>query len=131
MLKVHDITELAYGGLVTGMNRWDKRRVTDGKITDKDIFKKYGTYAYAVPGVVCTAATAMGWMEKWDAYNERVAHGFLYGFPGFIMDIVDAYGTKTTARSTVSDAERFLRQRTRERIAQTPGTGFEEVEPMY
>lgn len=133
MLKVHDITEIAYGGLVTGLERMDKKRVTDGKIRNKDILKKYSTYAYAVPGAICTAATAMGWMRRYDAINERIAHGFLFGLPGFIMDIVDATGEGGggAARSTVRDAEQFLRERTRREVRQTPGSGFQEVEPMY
>lgn len=133
MLKVHDISELAYGGLVTGLSRMDRNRVTKGDIKDKEILKKYGTYAYAVPGILCTTATAMGWMRRYDAYNERIAHGFLYGLPGFVMDIVDATGEGggAGARSTVRDAEQFLRERARTRISQTPGSGFEEVEPMY
>lgn len=110
MLRVADVSELAYGGLVTGMAQWDKKRVEDGKIEEKELFKKASFYTYLIPGLFCTTATAFGWMRGWDAYNERIAHGFIYGFPGFVLAIINAFseGGAGAKSAAVREAERLL-----------------------
>ena len=116
-LVVQDIGELAYGGLVTGLDRWDVKQA-------RTLWKKYSTYAYLIPGIVATAATTMGWMRRYNAWTERLAHGFIYGFPGFVMDVVDHYGTTTTAGGrAVRDAESYLK--TQRKPRQTAAPGFE------
>jgi len=109
-IRMEDLGSLAYGGLVTGMEAWDEKRVTNGDITDKDIVKKYSTYAFLVPGVVSTACSAMGWGRQWMPWMEKVQAGFLYGFPSFIRDVVTNMGTERRAGSSaVREAQRVLR----------------------
>lgn len=121
-LRIADVSELAYGGLVTGMKRWDDRVGRVG------FWKKSGTYAYLVPGVIATAATAMGWMRRYDAYTERLAHGFIYGFPEFVLDLVAAYQQGGAGKSAaIREAEAIVRGRGRS-IRQTPGPGFQGLE---
>lgn len=121
-LKVQDLGELAYGGLVTGLQRWDERQA-------RTFWKSYSTYGYLVPGVIATGATAMGWMRRYDPWMERLAHGFIYGFPGFIMSIVDAYGGggSMEKNAAVREAERIARAsgNPRRPIGQTAKPGFE------
>ena len=121
-LQIEDIGELAYGGLVTGLDRWDNREA-------RPLWKKYSTYAYLVPGVVAIGASAMNWMPRYSNWSERISHGFIYGFPSFVMNVVDHYGT-TGSGSAVTQAEKLLRQRTtaRKPIGQTTKPGFEDVQ---
>lgn len=130
-LQVQDLGELAYGGLVTGLGQWDKKRVEDGKIEGKELFKKAGTYAYLVPGGISTLATSLGWMRRYDPWTERIAHGFIYGFPGFIMDLVNAFAGGEGVAG-VKEAERLLAAaRSRggaKTVGQTSKPGFEDVQ---
>lgn len=103
MLRVEDIGELAYGGLVVGLKRWDEGRA----VGDEEILKKAGFWGYLVPGLFATTSTAMKWMPRQDAWLERISHGFIYGFPGFVMELVDAFGGGTAA--AVREAERIVR----------------------
>jgi hypothetical protein len=115
-LAVEDIGELAYGGLVTGLQRWDKT-------ANRTLWKKYSTYGYLIPGGLATAAQAMGWMRQFDSWTSRLAHGFIYGFPGFVMEVVDAYAAPS-ADKAVKEAETIVRN-ARRRINQTQQPGFE------
>lgn len=116
MIRLEDIGELGYGGLVTGLTRWDARRVTEGKITEKDLAKKAGFWGYLVPGVGCLLANAFGWMRRWEPWTERVTHGFIYGAPGVVMNLVDIFkeaapvGAKGAGSSSaaVQEAQRLL-----------------------
>jgi len=136
MLQVSDISELAYGGLVTGLDRWDKKRLEDAKIDKKDVLKKAGFYGYLVPGVFCTGATAFGFLRKYNPITERVTHGFIYGFPRFVMDMVDAFAEEPAAGSksaALRAAEQIARASARaavsahQSIGQTSKPGFEDV----
>jgi hypothetical protein len=134
-LKVQDLGELAYGGLVTGLSKWDEKRITDGKLVKKDILKKASFYGYVIPGVVATAATAMNWMPKQSEWTERIAHGFIYGFPGFAMDLIDSMKTTTTSYNAIAEAERIARaassRRTNTAIRETPQPGWEGARRIY
>lgn len=126
-LVVQDVGELAYGGLVTGMKQWDKKRVEEGKIEEKDLMKKASFYSYLVPGLVCTGATAFGWLRRYDPWTERVAHGFIYGFPGFVLDIINAFGEGGAGSKSAAIREAEAIVRTRRKIGQTPGPGFKNL----
>jgi hypothetical protein len=111
-IRMEDLGSLAYGGLVTGMEAWDENRVTKGEITDKDTLKKYSTYAFLAPGVIATACSAMGWGRRYMTWMEKVQSGFLYGFPGFIREVVANMGTERRAGSNaVQEAQRILQQK--------------------
>jgi len=132
-LKVQDLGELAYGGLVTGLAKLDEKRINAGTLTKKDFLKKASFYGYVVPGVVATAATAMNWMPKQSEWTERIAHGFIYGFPGFIMDVVDSMKTNTTSYNAIAEAERIARASSKRAnaIRETPQPGWEGAKRVY
>lgn len=135
MIRLEDIGELGYGGLVTGLTRWDARRVTEGKITEKDLVKKAGFWGYLVPGVGCLLANAFGWMRRWEPWTERVTHGFIYGAPGVVMNLVDIFkeaapvGAKGGSSAggsaaAVAEAQRLLAEaRSRQLGAGAKGAG--------
>ena len=91
MIRLQDVGVLAYGGLVTGLTAWDKKRIEEGTITEKDLVKKAGLWAYLVPGGLSLFANAFGWMRRYEPWTERLSHGFIYGFPAFVKDVVDIY----------------------------------------
>lgn len=91
MIRLQDVGELGYGGLVTGLVAWDEKRIAEGKITEKDLVKKAGFWGYLVPGGVSLFANAFGWMRRYEPWTERLSHGFIYGFPAFVKDVVDIY----------------------------------------
>lgn len=123
MLKMEDVGELAYGGLVTGTQWWDEKRVDDGTIMKKEIFKKAGFYSYLIPGLFCTTSTAFGWLRRYDAWNERIAHGFIYDFPRFVKGLVDAFGEGATAgekSAAIKEAEKLVAAGSRSKVAWRP-----------
>ena len=91
MIKLQDVGVLGYGGLVTGLTAWDNKRIEDGTIKEKDLVKKAGFWGYLVPGGVSLFANAFGWMRRYEPWTERLSHGFIYGFPAFVKDVVDIY----------------------------------------
>jgi hypothetical protein len=100
MLQVSDISELAYGGLVTFAERQDADRITAGKLANDKVFSKYGTYAYFVPGLISVGAVAMNWMPRYAGITNRIAHGFIYDIPRQTMNLVDALKKTSAAVST-------------------------------
>ena len=113
MIKMQDIGELGYGGLVTLATWYDDKRITDGKITEKDIIKKMSTWAYLVPGGLATLTSAFGWVRALKPWDEHISHGFIYDFPRFIKDTVTAMRTESRSSSSaaVREAQRVLDQR--------------------
>ena len=108
MFRVEDTGELFYGGLVTGAEFFDKKRVEDGKIAEGDFWKKWGTYAYLGPGLAATGMSAFGWGQRWSVWAEHVSHGFLYALPGFLTDVVQSMQNGTTASAAVREAQRLI-----------------------
>lgn len=99
MIRMQDFGEIAYGGAVTLTEWWDDRRIADGKITKKDIWKKASFYTYLGIGLPATLMSAMGWWRQMGLWAEHVSHGFLYDMPRFIYNIVQAMGEETTTAS--------------------------------
>jgi len=116
MIKLQDVGELGYGGLVTGLVAWDEKRIAEGKITEKDLVKKAGFWGYLVPGGLSLFANALGWMRRYEPWTERLSHGFIYGFPAFLKDVVDIYKEEVPgsagAKSSpaVREAQKLLAQ---------------------
>ncbi len=108
MFRVEDTGELFYGGLVTGAEFFDKKRVEDGRIADGDFWKKWSTYAYLAPGLTATGMSAFGWGRRWSVWAEHVSHGFLYALPGFLTDVVQSMQNGTTASAAVREAQRLI-----------------------
>ncbi len=114
MLKMQDIGEVAYGGAVTFTEWWDNKRITEGKIAKKDIWKKASFYTYLGIGLPATLMSAMGWWGRQEEWLERISHGFLYDMPRFIYGIVQSMsaGSSGDTRSrAIQQAQEILRQR--------------------
>lgn len=111
-MKVEDVGELAYGGLVTGMKKLDENRMMKGQLAEKDILKKFETYAFLIPGVGSTLISAFGWMRRYESWAEHISHGFLYGFPSFVVDTIDALRTggssSSAKKAAIKEAQRIL-----------------------
>jgi len=133
MIKLQDVGVLGYGGLVTGLTAWDEKRIAEGTITEKDLVKKAGFWGYLVPGGLSLVANAFGWMRRYEPWTERLSHGFIYGFPAFLKDVVDIYREEVpsarTARGAgakpspaVAEAQRLLAQAQVRKQVQ-PGVG--------
>lgn len=114
MIKMQDIGELGYGGLVTLSEWYDDKRIEEGKITKKDILKKISTYAYVLPGGLCTLTSAFGWIRALKPWDEHISHGFIYDFPRFLKNIVGAMKAeagKGSSSAAVREAQRILERR--------------------
>ena len=111
--RVEDLGPLAYGG-TTELAKWyDDQRIADGKITSKDVMKKFETWTFLGIGGAAAAMSAFGMQRQWETWQERIAAGFLYGIPGFVRNVVDAMGNGTTASrlNAVQEAQRILQQK--------------------
>jgi len=104
-IRMQDLGEIGYGGAVTLTEWWDDRRIADGRIAKKDIWKKASFYTYLGIGLPATLISAMGWWRQMGLWAEHVSHGFLYDMPRFIYNVVQAMGTESRGR-TNSDAVR-------------------------
>ena len=119
MIRMQDVGELGYGGLVTLSEWYDDKRIAEGKITKKDIFKKTALYAYLVPGAVCTLTSAFGWWRQLSPWDEHISHGFIYDFPRFLKNMVNVMGEGTqrnpSSSAALIEAQRILDQNKRAR----------------
>lgn len=120
MIRMQDLGELGYGGLVTLTEWWDQKRIDEGTITKKDVFKKASTYGYLLPGGAALLTTAFGWVPALKPWDEHIAHGFIYDFPRFIKNVVNAMREETSSSAAVREANRILAQR-RKQPALNPG----------
>lgn len=110
-IKMQDLGELGYGGLVTLTAWWDDKRIAEGKITEKDVLKKASFYGYLIPGGFCTLTSAFGWVRALKPWDEHISHGFIYDFPRFIKDMVTSMRTEGGAAAAVKEAQRIVYSR--------------------
>jgi len=111
-MRVEDLGELAYGGLVKGAEEWDKKRITDGALTQKDVFKKFSTYAYVVPGGLATVLSAFGIWRQAETWAEHVSHGFIYDFPRFLVNVINDMRETTGSdvkSAAIKEAQKIIR----------------------
>lgn len=108
-IVMEDVGELAYGGLVTLTEWWDTKRITEAKITKKDILKKASFYTYLVIGLAATLASAMNWWRGKERWMEHISHGFIYDLPRQIFNNVQDLRTPPGASTTGAESE-ALRQ---------------------
>lgn len=115
MLKIHDVSELGYGGLVA-LAEWqdDKRMAKTPKpgekpLTEKDLARHFSTWAYLIPGATATVMTGLGVMPRFNPITERLAHGFIYDFPRFIRKVAKAV-SKEEARGGETAGTRMKRE---------------------
>lgn len=117
MIRMQDLGEIAYGGVVTLTEWWDDRRIEDGKITQKDIWKKASFYTYLGIGLPATLISAFGWWRQMETWAEHISHGFFYDMPRFIYNVVKSMGTESRSRAgsnAVQQAQEILRRRSAE-----------------
>jgi len=126
-IRMQDFGEIAYGGAVTLTEWWDDRRIADGKIAKKDLWKKASFYTYLGIGLPATLISAMGWWRQMGLWAEHVSHGFLYDMPRFIYNVVQAMGTESRGRTSsdaIRQAQEILNRRpVAPRAALTQGSG--------
>jgi hypothetical protein len=123
MIRVHDLSEVAYGGVVELAEWWDERRIADAKITKRDILKKASFWSYLGLGVPATLMSAFGFWRRYELIAEHMSHGFFFGFPGFIRDVVtsmkkEAAAPVTAESAAVNKAQEVLRRRQAELAAE-------------
>jgi len=103
-LKMEDIGELAYGGLVTFTEWWDTKRVNAGTITKKQLLKQAHFYTYLVIGVAATVVSAFHLWRSKESWMEHVSHGFIYDAPRQVFNAVQSLRTPPGA-STTGDSQ--------------------------
>jgi len=113
MIKIQDIGELLYGGAVTTTEWWDNKRIEEGKITTKDIFKKASFYTYLVIGLGATAMSVFGWMKRFEPWTEKISTGFFYDLPRFAYNLTKSVTADKgrTESAAVKEAQRIVSQR--------------------
>jgi len=124
-LKFADLTAPAYGTLMAGMERWDRKRIREAKLKEEEILKKAGFYATLVPGLAGLGMYALDRPRRMVPYAEPVAKGFMTVFPGFIWDIVETL-TKPGSSAAVREASRIVAG---SRRALSPGTTVVGITP--
>lgn len=114
MIRIEDFGEITYGGAVTLAEWWDNKRITDGKIGTKDVFKKASFYTYLGVGLTATLMSVFGWMARYQKWQEHVSHGFFYDLPRFTYNLSKAMTSEGKGRSgsaAVQEAQRILQQK--------------------
>lgn len=107
-IRVENLGAVAYGGLVTASNWWDGQRMADGKITDKDFFKKLETYTYLGVGGVATVMSAFGTWRRQEQWLENISIGFMYGLPQWLVNVIQSMGGTASKSVAVREAQRIL-----------------------
>ena len=126
-IKVSDLGELGYGGLVTLTEWYDSSRIAKGTLEKKEILKKFSFYTYVVIGLGATVISFMnGLSEKKGKrgiapeWMEHISHGFIYDLPRQIFNNVQALKTPPGMSTTGADsnavrqARAILEAKTRE-----------------
>lgn len=106
MLRIQEIGAIAYGGAVTLTTWWDNKRIDEGKIAKKAVFKKASFYTYLGVGLIATLMSVFGWMRRWEAWTEKLSTGFFYGLPGFAYDLSKSLTAAGRGRGSESAAVR-------------------------
>lgn len=122
MIRMQDLGEIGYGGVVTLTEWWDDKRIEEGKIAQKDIWKKASFWSYLGIGLPAILMSAFGWWRGMETWAEHISHGFLYDMPRFLRNVVKAMGTESRGR-TNSDAVRQAQEILRRRSAQPQQLG--------
>ena len=114
MIRIEDFGEIAYGGAVTLTEWWDNKRIDEGKIARKDVFRKASFYTYLGVGLAATLISTFGWMRRWERWSEHISHGFFYDLPRFAYTLSKSLGAESRSRSdseAVRHSQRILQLR--------------------
>lgn len=121
MFKIQNIGAIAYGGAVTATEWWDDKRIEEGKITTKEVFKKASFYTYLAVGLAATAMNVFGWMRRLEPWTEPLSTGFLYDLPRFAYNLSKSVSagskSRTSESAAVKEAQRILGQRQTKQLA--------------
>jgi hypothetical protein len=113
-LRTEDLGELIYGGLVTGAAYWDDDRIKKGTLASTKFWKRFSTYTYLVIGLGAFAMSAMRWMPRYAVWEEHITHGFIYGLPGFAVNMIRSFQTPPAGPlggNAAAQAQRLVDQR--------------------
>jgi hypothetical protein len=124
-IRVEDIGEVGYGGLVTLAKWWDEQRMTDGRLSDAEVMKKAETYAYLVPGGAATIMSAFGVMRRQQVWLEHISHGFMYAFPNWIRDVIMSMQGTAAKSAAVREAQRIVGNTGRQLPAGKTGRSYQ------
>jgi len=116
MIRMEDFGEIGYGGVVTLTEWWDNKRIDEGKIGAKDVFKNASFYTYLGVGLAATLMSVFGWMKRYERWSEHISHGFLYDVPRFAYNLTKALGTsgkRGSESSAVQEAQKILNEKMR------------------
>lgn len=127
MIKIQELGALGYGGAVTLTTWWDNKRISEGKITTKDVLKKASFYTYFGVGLVATLMSIFGWMRRYEAWAEKISTGFIYDLPRFAYDLQKTLSAAggSSGSTAIREAQRIVQQR------QQIGTGARSVHRSY
>jgi hypothetical protein len=125
-IRVENLGAVAYGGLVAASKWWDEQRMADGKLTDKDFFKKMGTYSYLGVGLTSTIMSAFGTWRRQEAWLENVSIGFMYGLPQWLVDVIQSMGGTASKSAAVREAQRILSASGRQLPAGQTGRTYQQ-----
>ena len=113
-IRMEDLGPVAYGGGVALAEWYDEKRITEGKLTEKDTWKKASTWTYLGLGGAATLMSAFNFMPRYRAWAEPISHGFMYDFPRFVRRTVKEMGTtagRGAGSRAISEANQILAQR--------------------
>ena len=126
MIRIEDFGEVAYGGAVTLSEWWDNKRILEGKLATKDVFKKASFYTYLGVGLTATLMSVFGWMRRYEGWTEKLSTGFLYDLPRFAYNMsqtVSAGSGRGSASAAVQEAQRIIKEgSTRRQLAEAKVT---------
>ncbi len=114
-LRMEDAGELIYGGIVTGAEYWDAKRIAGGTLTNKEVWKKAGFWSYLVIGLVATVGPyVFGSLKRYSNWTDNLAHGFIYDLSRQTKNLIQSMGTTAGQRAggnVVDQAAELIRQR--------------------
>ena len=135
MIRIEEIGAVAYGGAVTLTEWWDGKRIEEGKLSSKDVFKKASFYTYLGVGLTATLMSAFGWMRQWERWAEKISTGFLYDLPRFAYNLSKSMGSAGRSRASesaaVREAQRILQQRSTQRKLTEGQTTQRSYQPEF
>jgi hypothetical protein len=111
MFKFQALGAVGYGGAVTLTQWWDDKRIAEGTLADKEVWKKASFWTYLGIGLPATLVSAFGWWEGGESWMEPLSNGFFYDFPRFIYGLVKSMrttGKKNADSAAIAEAKRIL-----------------------
>jgi len=134
MIRIEDFGEISYGGIVTLTEWWDNKRIDQGKIGAKDVFKKASFYTYLGVGLTATLMSVFGWWRRYEPWAEHVSHGFLYDLPRFAYNLTKSLGSsgrRGSESSAVEQANKILQEKIKAKQLGSGRTADRSYQPEF